>query len=157
MVDKQSPEAQVMVQKIEALYSEVANLPQRIKFINTPQIDEAYEDMYLDVFPGVLELISNPLFVDSKTDHSIINANYNTLEAILRKKVTVRPIEGEYSIISTSIQNGLSNAADRIGWLKVLDETLALHMPLPCPEFIHDFSIFVSKKAPIISKVGLFG
>ena len=40
MVDKQSPEAQVMVQKIEALYSEVANLPQRIKFINTPLLDD---------------------------------------------------------------------------------------------------------------------
>ena len=54
MVDKQSPEAHAMVQTVEALYSEVANWPQLIKFINTPQINEAYEDIYLKTHQHLL-------------------------------------------------------------------------------------------------------
>ena len=132
MVNKQSPEAHAMVQTVEALYSVVANWPQLIKLINTPQINEAYE--------------LKP-----------INTYYDILKAMLRKKAIIGPTEGEDSTVSASMQNSLSNATDRISWLKVLDDTLAMCMPLPCPEFIHNFSVFMSKKAPIISKVGLFG
>ena len=79
---------------------------------------------------------------------------YDALEANLKKKVTKLPVvEGEDPNVKPGLQHGLRNAADRVGWLNVLDKALPVHMPLPSPDFIHEFSTFLSKKANIITKV----
>ena len=152
-LDKESPEAKAALQKVQMLYSEVANSPQDVEFISAHCLNQVFDDTYLHL-QNIAQQSGHPLFVDSWTDRLIVDGYYDALEANLRKKVTMLPVvEGEDPHVKAGLQSGLRNAADRVGWLNVLDEALPVHMPLPSSDFIHEFSTFLSKKANIITKV----
>ena len=153
-LDKESPEAKAALQKVQMLYSEVANSPQDVEFISAHCLNQVFNDTYLEHLQDIAQQSGHPLFVESWTDRSIVDGYYDALEANLRKKITMLPVvEGEDPNVKAGLQSGLRNAAARVGWLNVLDEALPVRMPLPSPDFIREFSTFLSKKANIIAKV----
>ena len=47
----------------------------------------------------------------------------------------------------------LRHAADKVQWLKVIDERLPIRVPLPSQKYLHHFTAYLSSQAPSIVQV----
>ena len=149
--------------KVQNLYSTVSNHPEGLDFMDIKLVENAFTTTYSDHLKDITQLTGNPRFIDSWMDNSIMYKYYQTLETTLRERPAPSPPRGAstetidaaaaYHIIELA---QLSKAADRVGWLQIIDEPLAIRYPLPCTEFLRDFSTHLSKKVNIITKVSVW-
>ena len=125
--NKDSLEAQGLLTKVETLYFRLAHDPQNAQYMDNNLFEDIFNDIYNDC-------IGNRL-VDCWTDPTVMNGYFDALEQAFRDKATSLPDElaipgatPETLDAAVQLQKAckvhLLHSADRILWLKVLNEEL---------------------------------
>ena len=126
-------------------------------------VNHAFASIYNDHLKNIIQLTGNWHLVDSWSYPSITDKYYQSMEKALREmslkvpEQRYNPANNDPSAQHQIIENSqLKKAADRVGWLNIIDEPLAVQFPLLCTEFIRNFSTHLSKRVPIVVKVSFW-
>lgn len=153
--DKASEEALALRNEVETLYKNVSQNPKNIEFIDN--------DLFENVIDDVYEESIGDLLAECWTNRSSMDQYFIDIEAAFRVKainLALQPIP----LASEATRNAaakyhdvckthLRHAADKVQWLKVIDERLPIRVPLPCHKYIHHLTAYLSSQASFIVQV----